>query len=245
MRKTWTTVGLTAWLLVSAILFVLGVAGVVLWIVLGVCALYLWGWANGARTPEARAARVAGLQETSARLSMEAKERKEVARIQKEHLTELQSRTVSLVYMGGHPQLTRRVACKVVRSQDGSSVELFESLTGKGILTIPTAQIRELELVSREKILTQTRSGTGRAVVGGMIAGPVGAIVGATSGRRSNTHSERDDMLHAVLVIGGSRIVMLFKGPGGSSAHHVYPKAAKVLAPDFGRQAEETTSTES
>lgn len=112
------------------------------------------------------------------------------------------------IYNGGHPELP---AGKVSGWQSDESVEFTEMKSGHHVSISKTA-IRSIDLHSDVQTVTTGggRSLTG-AVIGDVVAGPIGAIVGGT--KKAKTKTIDQSTVHMrVTDSNGTEISLVFKG---------------------------------
>lgn len=117
------------------------------------------------------------------------------------------SEAILLHYQGGNPGLS--AGASLVWA-DAAGLVLVGLKTGKKII-IPKAHIQGVDLHSDVQTLT-TGGGpsvTG-AVIGDVVAGPVGAIVGGS--RRSKTKTEDRSTVHVRVNSTGIETALIFKG---------------------------------
>lgn len=246
-----------AWLLVSLILWTGGWVGVAVWAVVG-AALLPW-MLHARRTREERAARRAagaprpqedeaarlaaetGRREAADRAAAEARARRAARQEERERRAaarreaaaasaDLAARTFEARYMGGLPALPWPGDARVVRAADGTAVRVWLARGGVGV--IPTSSILQVSLATGSRITSRGRSGLGGALVGDMVAGPVGAVVGGMATRRQQVSSQDDSaVMVRVETAPGRETTVMFKGPMGKGALEIYARAASVLAP--------------
>lgn len=116
---------------------------------------------------------------------------------------------VKLDYLYGLPELdtfqeNNKIQCLIIKClPNGLEIGLLYAMS-KYSVGIPYSDIKHIELALPEEIITKTkenRSVIGRAIVGGLLLGPVGAIVGGMSGLKDGEKAEKTEVGDALLTI--------------------------------------------
>jgi hypothetical protein len=85
----------------------------------------------------------------------------------------------------------------VTLTLNGDTLEIKQRFFGKEPFSLACAQITDAGMISSEEIVERNKSVIGRAAVGGLLLGPLGAIVGGMSGTGKKQKTER----HVYFVI--------------------------------------------
>lgn len=255
-KRRWPLVALIGWLVVSLAFWAIGSLGLLIYVMSAVVSITMYR--RFTTTPEQYASRLARKRDREAQRKARQAERRTQAEHKRAALQErtqqrraelkaareqrydLARRTLELTYLGGHPHLIFDGPCTIIRSEDGSSVTIEDRSNplnkAPSLVSIPTSAIRAVELVPQTKTLTKRKSGVGGAIAGDLIAGPVGGVIGGMASRRTQVHTERDDMLQVTIAIGEVSYQLLFKGPNKQSADSSYARAAAIWAPPIPNQ---------
>jgi len=137
-------------------------------------------------------------------------------------------REMLLGYAGGHPSMPRRGQCRLIRSEDGQTVEMR---IGKESVTIPTKSITRVTLVPHSEVQTKQKSGVGGAIVGELVGGTFGAIVGGMATRKKISKTLHQDIAVVTIKHDGSEIQLMFRWIGNKPSSKWYPRAASILSP--------------
>lgn len=132
---------------------------------------------------------------------------------------ENQKYRIQLTYLGGHPDISSRMLIHIERKDDHINL-----CRGHKILTeIPLSAIKSIRL-ERASSRSTGKAATG-AIVGAVIAGPLGLIAGGALGGRKKNES----VILVTVQLGSSQSEILFGGVGKRGAEIKYPKFVKLL----------------
>lgn len=101
------------------------------------------------------------------------------------------NRAVNLMYIDGLSSYTKGTAVELSLESEILTIKA-RVFKDKPVIKLPYEQIIGASVVSEKEILEKSKNVTGRAVLGGVILGPLGAIIGGMSGignkKKSETH---------------------------------------------------------
>ena len=125
---------------------------------------------------------------------------------------------IHLMYLGGHPDITRKQEVGIVR--EGDNLILYVRNKDESIATIPLETIKSVKL---------ERSGSrnigkaaGGAIVGAVAAGPLGLIAGGALGGRR----KKDNVIVVTILQGPVELEVYF---GCEQADRDYPRFIQLL----------------
>lgn len=102
---------------------------------------------------------------------------------------------VETIYKDGLGALAPNCYCMLGISQDKLYMKTIANQPPTAMLNL--SQITNIDMFSENEIIEKSRSVVGRGLVGGMVFGPVGAIVGGLSGTKNKKHKR----LHQYIVL--------------------------------------------
>ena len=99
---------------------------------------------------------------------------------------------VNLTYIDGIESYNKGTAVALSINDENKSMEMKARVYKKPPVYLQLEQITGVEVISEKDIIEKSKSTVGRAVVGGVVLGPLGAIIGGMSGignkKKSETH---------------------------------------------------------
>ncbi|MHB7978931.1 hypothetical protein CF067_00895 [Clostridium sporogenes] len=102
------------------------------------------------------------------------------------------NRAVNLTYIDGIETYSRGTAVEVSINEANECLTVKARAFKKADIHLKLDQITGVNVVSEKEIIEKSKSTVGRAVAGGVLLGPLGAIVGGMSGignkQKSETH---------------------------------------------------------
>ena len=100
------------------------------------------------------------------------------------------NRSVNFSMYDGIPSIRQGTAINVTLDDAANVLSVKERLGKKGPTTLRLSQICGIDILTEEEIVEQSKSVVGRAAVGGLLLGPLGALVGGMSGVGSKRKTE-------------------------------------------------------
>lgn len=102
---------------------------------------------------------------------------------------------IRLVHMDGIPNLTKNCPC-IITIKNGI-VHISQTSDHAAMATLNLNQITSIGAFTEKEILEKSKSVVGRGIIGGMVLGPVGAIIGGISG----TQKKQKNAVRLFLVL--------------------------------------------
>jgi len=90
--------------------------------------------------------------------------------------------SISPMHHSGVPGVSLNWPCELILKDDSEMLEIRPKMSKKESIFLPLERIVAIAEVAEKEIVEKSKSVLGRAFVGGILLGPVGAIVGGTSG---------------------------------------------------------------
>lgn len=100
------------------------------------------------------------------------------------------SRTVNLVYVDGIESYNKGTAVALSLDDENKNMQMKARVFKKPPVFLQFEQITGVEVISEKDIIEKSKTAVGRAMVGGVILGPLGAIIGGMSGIGNKKKSE-------------------------------------------------------
>ena len=104
---------------------------------------------------------------------------------------------VNLDYIEGINGLTKNTPVKLTHNRQDGKIEIKPSLSKQSPYTLDTYKISDIQYLSSREIYEKGKSVVGRAAVGSLLFGPVGALVGGVSGTGKKQKSK---LKHFVII---------------------------------------------
>ena len=98
--------------------------------------------------------------------------------------------SVKLRYLDGINQYTKNSIVKLTLNDDTESLDINVMLDKKPEIHLKYNQIIAVDFLSKEEIKKKSRSVCGRAMVGGLLLGQLGAIIGGMSGIKDKQYTD-------------------------------------------------------
>ena len=102
------------------------------------------------------------------------------------------NRSVNLTYIDGTESYSKGTAVEISLNDENKNMQMKARVYKKPAVFLPFEHITGVEVISEKDIVEKSKSTVGRAVVGGVVLGPLGAIIGGMSGignkSKSDTH---------------------------------------------------------
>lgn len=101
-------------------------------------------------------------------------------------------KSINLTYIDGISSYSKGTAIQLSLDDEGKQVKVKARVYKKPPVFLPYDQITEVKVVSEKDIVEKSKTVLGRAFIGSIFLGPLGAIVGGMSGvgnkQKSETH---------------------------------------------------------
>ncbi len=107
------------------------------------------------------------------------------------------SASVQVPHRSGVPGINENWPCELIIRPDDDRLEIRPRMSKKDSVYLPLNKVIQAGVVTEQEIIEKSKSVVGRAVLGGLILGPVGAIVGGTSG----VGKKEKKVTHAYFII--------------------------------------------
>lgn len=125
---------------------------------------------------------------------------------------------IHLTYLGGYPELPKQQRVEIERM--GDDVKLYISYKDEPLASIPVSTIKSVKLERGSS--RSLGKGAAGAIVGGVVAGPIGLLAGGALGARK----KKESVIVVTVNFGSAELEVLF---GGEYAEKSYPKFAQLL----------------
>jgi hypothetical protein len=142
---------------------------------------------------------------------------------------------LTLDYLGGHPALAHPGGVVVTRVGAILRVQDTSFRGGGATADIPVTDIARVEVLEEgERLVKKGRSGAAGAVVGTLVAGPVGTVVGGLARRRAAIH-QTERVLVLTTTTNGREYVLRFKPSAleRSAVDAVYARLVALTGPHY------------
>lgn len=90
--------------------------------------------------------------------------------------------SIMIPHHSGVPGITENWPCELIMKDDDDRLEIRPRMSKNPSVFLPYNKITNAAVVTEQEIIEKSKSVLGRAAIGGLLLGPVGAIVGSTSG---------------------------------------------------------------
>ena len=93
----------------------------------------------------------------------------------------------------GIPTVPEKVLLEVTLLED--KMEIKQRFSKMPSIYLPYSKIKEVNLIKEEEIIEKSKSTVGRATVGGLLLGPLGAVIGGLDGTGKKNKKETNNFI--------------------------------------------------
>ena len=140
---------------------------------------------------------------------------------------------INIASFDGIPQFGRGVALRLVLNESDQQLSIEPRIGKLQPVLLKYSQFTAAEVITKQEIKTKSKSVVGRAAIGGLLLGPLGATIGGMSGigGKQQTSEKQFLVINYTSSAGGEPKVLSFEIVGATLHLNDFMKALKSKLP--------------